>query len=199
VQFNVDTPPRPELFWPAKQFSSMTVVVRSNGDSSGITPVLEKTIWDIDKDQPIADVQTLEEILKNSRSQTRFNTVAISVFAALGILLAIIGVYGLIGYLVSSRIRDLGIRFALGAQRKHIFLCLLGQTLPFVLAGILFGLTISVMTSRVMNSLVFGISTTDPLTYVAASLMILALMFLTFLIPARKATHLSPGLAARQE
>lgn len=199
VQFNVDTPARPELFWPAKQFSSMTVVVRTGGDPSSGAPVLEKTIWNIDKDEPIADVQTLEEILANSRSQTRFNTVSISVFAGLGILLAVVGVYGLISYIVSSQTRDLGIRLALGAQRTHIFLSLLGQTLPFVFAGLILGLTLSFIASRVMNTLVFGISATDPLTYAAASLMILALMFLTFLIPARKATHLPPTLTMRQE
>jgi putative ABC transport system permease protein len=199
VQFNVDTPARPELFWPAKQLSSMTVVVRTGGNPSGIVPLLEKTIWNIDKDEPIADVQTLEEILANSRTQTRFNTVSISVFAALGILLAVVGVYGLIAYLVSSQTRDLGIRLALGAQRSHIFLSLLRQTLPFVFAGLLLGLTLSFIASRVMDTLVFGISATDPLTYVAASLMILALMFLTFLIPARKATHLPPTLAMRLE
>jgi putative ABC transport system permease protein len=199
VQFNVDTPARPELFWPANQFSNMTVVVRTGGDPSSIAPVLEKTIWNIDKDEPIADVQTLEEILANSRSQTRFNTASISVFAGLGILLAVVGVYGLIAYVVSSQTRDLGIRLALGAQRSHIFRSLLRQTLPFVFAGLLLGLTLSFIASRVMNTLVFGISATDPLTYVAASLMILALMFVTFLIPAWKATHLPPTLAMRQE
>src|SRR5262249_33943278 len=136
VQFNVDTPPRPELFWTAREMRDMSVVIKTSGNPARLSSAMKQKVWEIDKEQPIADVLTLEELVDRRTSQPRFNMWVLSFFAGLGIVLALVGVYGLISYLVSSRIRDIGIRLALGAQKKHVFLSLLRQTLPFVGVGI---------------------------------------------------------------
>src|SRR4029077_15168055 len=187
VQFNVDTPPRPELFWPAKQMRDMSVVVKTAGDPSSVSQALKEAVWEVDKDQPVSDVQTVEHILQRSSSQARFNMWFLTIFAALGILLALVGVYGLISYLVSSRKRDTGIRLALGAQKKHVFLSLLRQTLPFVAIGIFLGLVLSAFFAKLMESLLFSVTALDPVTYVIAPIAIFALMLLAVLFPARKA------------
>ena len=199
VQFNVDTPARPEMFWPAKQFTSMSVAVRTAGDSALMSSDLQKAIWQIDKDQPVSDIQTIEEILRGSSSQPRFNMAALSTFAGIGILLAIIGVYGLTSHLVSSRTRDIGIRYALGAQRKHVLRSLLGQSFPFVAVGMAIGIALSVWSSKIMTRVVFGITALDPTTYVLASLGILVLMLIAILVPAVRAARISPATVLRQE
>jgi ABC-type antimicrobial peptide transport system permease subunit len=123
----------------------------------------------------------------------------LTIFAALGVLLALVGVYGLISYLVSSRKRDTGIRLALGAQKKHVFLSLLGQTLPFVAIGIFLGLVLSAFFAKLMGSLLFRITALDPVTYVIAPIAIFALMLLAVLFPARKATQVHPASVLRQD
>lgn len=199
VQFNVASPARPEMFWPTKQFTSMSVAVRTKGDSAIASSDLQRAIWQIDKDQPVSDIQTVEEILRGSSSQPRFNMAALSTFAAIGILLAVIGVYGLITFLVSSRTRDIGVRYALGAQRKHVLLSLLRQSFPFVAVGLAIGLVLSIWSSQIMTRVVFGITALDPTTYVLALLGILVLMLIAVLVPALRAAKVSPAIVLRQE
>jgi ABC-type antimicrobial peptide transport system permease subunit len=153
----------------------------------------------VDRDQPISDEQTLEQVVRESSSQARFNMWFLTIFAALGIALALVGIYGLISYLVSSRTRDIGVRLALGAQKKDVLLSLIWQTLPFVAIGILLGLGMSLVLSQLMNSLLFGIATLDPATYAIAPIAISILMFLAVVVPARKATQVHPASVLRQE
>jgi ABC-type antimicrobial peptide transport system permease subunit len=160
---------------------------------------MKEAVWGADKDQPVADVQTVEHILQRSSSQARFNMWFLTIFAALGVLLALVGVYGLISYLVSSRKRDTGIRLALGAQKQHVFLSLLRQTLPFVAIGIFLGLVLSAFFAKLMDSLLFRVTALDPVTYVIASIAIFALMLLAVLFPARKATQVHPARVLRQD
>jgi putative ABC transport system permease protein len=199
VQFNIDTPARPELFWPAKRMREMTIVVRTKVDPSSASADMKEKVWEVDKEQPISDVQTLEQILRHSTSQARFNMWFLTIFAALGILLALVGVYGFISYLVSSRMRDFGIRLALGAQKKHVFFSLIRQTLPFVAIGICLGLGTSLVFGKAMRSLIFGITPLDPVTYAIAPTVVFALMLLAVLHPVRKAIRVDPVSVLRQE
>lgn len=199
AQFNLQTAARPEFFWPAKQFTSMSVAIRTEGDSSTMSSELQKAIWQIDADQPVSDIQTIEQILHDSASQARFNMAALSAFAGVGILLAVIGVYGLISYLVSSRMQDIGIRFALGARPKHVVLSLLRQTLPFVAAGIAIGVALSIVSRKIMQGLVFGVTALDPVAYVLASFGILILVIVAVFFPAVRAARVSPGVVLRRE
>jgi putative ABC transport system permease protein len=199
VQFNIDTPPRPEIFWPAKQMRDMTIVVRTKGEPLSTSSAIKEKVWEVDQDQPISDLQTLDQILRHRTSQARFNMWFLAVFAGLGILLALIGVYGLISYLVSSRIRDIGIHLALGAQKKYVFLSLLRQTVSFIAIGIFLGLVISLLFGRLMGVLLFGIAPFDPVTYTVAPIILFVLMFLAVLVPARKATLVDPASILRQQ
>jgi putative ABC transport system permease protein len=199
VQFNVDSPARPELFWPARRLKEMTVVVRTAGDPVALSTPLKEAVWALDRDQPVTDVQTLGEILQQSSSQARFNMWFFVIFAGVGIVLALVGVYGLIAYLVSSRTRDIGIRLALGANKQHIFSSLMRQTLPFIVVGVLVGLGLSLLFGKLMDSLLFGISAFDPATYVLAPVAVFTLMLMAILFPAVRATRVHPVSVLRQE
>ena len=199
VQFNVDTPARPELFWPAREMRDMSVVIKTKGDPASLANLMKQKVWEVDKEQPVSDVLTLEELVEKRTSQARFNMWVLSCFAGLGIALALVGVYGLISYLVSSRVRDIGIRLALGAQKKHVFISLLRQTLPFVGIGILFGVGFSLLISKLMTALLFDITAHDPITYAIAPMVIFTLMFLAVIFPARRATRVHPVSVLRQE
>jgi putative ABC transport system permease protein len=199
VQFNVDTPARPELFWPAKRMREMTIALKAKMDPSSASAGMKEKVWEVDKEQPVSDVQTVEQILRHSTSQARFNMWFLTIFAALGILLALVGVYGFISYLVLSRMRDIGIRLALGAQKKHVFFSLIRQTLPFVAIGICLGLGISLIFGKAMRSLIFGITPLDPVTYAIAPTVVFALMLLVVLPPVRKAIRVDPVSVLRQE
>ena len=141
-------------------------------------PVIKEKVWEVDQDQPVSDLQTLDQIVSHRMSQARFNMWFLALFAGLGILLALIGVYGLISYLVSSCVRDIGIRLALGAQKKNVVFALLRQTLFFVAIGICLGLGIFSAFRKVMSSLLFGITTLDPIAYTVTPLVLFALTFL---------------------
>jgi predicted permease len=199
AQFNVATPARPELFWPAKRMKDMTVVVRTKGDPLSLSTSVKEKVWEVDGDQPVSDLQTLEQLLRRGTSQARFDMWLLAIFAALGILLALIGVYGLISYLVSMRIRDIGVRLALGAQKKHVLISLLRQTVPLLVIGLFLGLVISLLAGRLMRALLFGIAPFDTVTYVVAPIIVSALMFFAVLVPARKATLVDPVSMLRQE
>jgi putative ABC transport system permease protein len=199
VQFNVATPPRPELFWPTKQMRDMTIVVRTKGEPSSTSAAIKEKVWEVDQDQPVSDLQTLDQIVSHRMSQARFNMWFLALFAGLGILLALIGVYGLISYLVSSRVGDIGIRLALGAQKKSVVFVLLRQTLFFVAIGICLGLGIFSAVRKVMSSLLFGITTVDPIAYMVTPLALFVLMFLAVVAPVRKATQVDPANLLHRE
>ncbi|MFZ0774254.1 MAG: ABC transporter permease [Candidatus Sulfotelmatobacter sp.] len=198
-QFNIETPPRPEVFWPARQFSDMTIVVRTANNPTATLAALPKAVAEIDKDQPVADVQTLQHMVDHMISQRLFNMLLLSALAGLGIVLAIAGVYGLISYVISSRLRDLGIRLALGAQRKHVFSSLLLQILPFAAIGVVLGLLLSFLTKKLVAELLFEISALDPATYIALPIALMTLAVLTCVLPAWRAARMNPVTILRQE
>jgi predicted permease len=198
-QFNIETPARPEMFWPARQFSDMTIVARTVNDPAATLAALPKIVAEIDKDQPVADVQTLQFMVDHSISQHRFNMLLLGALAGLGIVLALGGVYGLISYVISSHQRDLGIRLALGAQRKHVFSSLLRQILPFAAIGVGLGLLLSLLTKKLIADLLFEISALDPATYIALPIGLMTLAVLTCALPAWRAARMNPVNILRQE
>jgi predicted permease len=198
-QFNIDTPARPEMFWPARQFSDLTVVARTANDPAATLAALPKVVAEIDKDQPVADVQTLQFMVDHSISQRRFNMLLLNGLAGLGIVLALGGVYGLISYVISSHQRDLGIRLALGAQRKHVFSALLRQILPFAAIGVGLGLLLSLLTKKLIADLLFEISALDPATYIALPIALMTLAIFTCALPAWRAARMNPVTILRQE
>jgi predicted permease len=198
-QFNIETPARPQMFWPARQFSEMTVAARTANDPAATLAALPKVVAELDKDQPVADVQTLQHMMDHFNSQYRFNMMVLSALAWLGIVLALGGVYGLISYVISSHQRDLGIRLALGAQRKHVFSSLLRQILPFAAIGVVVGLLLSLLTKKLIADLLFEISALDPATYIALPIALMTLAVLTCALPAWRAARMNPVTILRQE
>ncbi|HXC43700.1 MAG TPA: ABC transporter permease [Candidatus Dormibacteraeota bacterium] len=198
-QFNIETPARPQMFWPARQFSEMTVVARTTNDPAATLAALPKVVAELDKDQPVADVQTLQYKVDYLNSQYRFNMLVLSALAGLGIVLALGGVYGLISYVISSHQRDLGIRLALGAQRKHVFYALLRQILPFAAIGVGLGLLLSLLTKKLIADLLFEINAFDPATYIALPIALMTLAVLTCALPAWRASRMDPVKILRQE
>ncbi|HEV2915206.1 MAG TPA: ABC transporter permease [Pyrinomonadaceae bacterium] len=192
---------RAMVYWPHPELasSSMTIVVRAEGDPLRLASAAAREIQAIDKDQPIADVRTMGSWLSESVSRTRFGTLLLATFAALALLLSAIGIYGVMSYSVTQRTQEIGIRMALGAQRGDVMRMILGQGMGLTLVGVALGLGASFALTRVMASLLFGISATDPATFTLISLLLMGVAFLSTYLPARKATRVDPMVALRYE
>jgi putative ABC transport system permease protein len=199
LQYNIDTPARPELFWPANTFEQMTVVAKTRQNPRAFTATLQKTLSTIDPEQPISDLQTLQQMVNDSISQRRFNMTLLSTFAGLSILLALLGIYGLISYTISSTKRAIGIRFALGAQRKNVYRALISSTLPAIVLGLAFGLLLAYLSRKIIAALLFRISAFDLATNIVVTLAFLALLLATIAIPVWRAAQIDPIAVLRQE
>lgn len=193
--------PEPEFYVAYFQYpaSGGFLVVRSVSNLLDITTAVQSAILNIDKNQPIANVRTMEDILAESVSQRRFILSLIGVFATLAFILASIGVYGVISYSLSQRTREIGIRIALGAQPRDVLKLALGQTMVYVMVGVGFGLVAAVVSTRLMSSLLYEVSPTDPPTFIIVSLLLIGVSLLASYIPARKAMKIPPLAALRYE
>ena len=200
VQFNVETPARPEIFWPATDFTDMTMVLRSvTANPSSLSIPLQQTVAALDPDQPVSDIQTLQEMIDYGTSQPRFNTLVLNLFAALSILLTLVGVYGLISSFISAHIRDIGVHFALGAQRKHLCFSLLRPVLPPVFIGIALGLLSSFLAKGLIAAILFQTSPHDLLTYISMPAAFVCIVVLTALAATRRIAAIDPSNVLRQE
>ncbi len=199
-QVNTETPARPEALWPTKALSDMTLVLRTKTpDPLSLSSALQQAVWNLDHDQPVSDIQPLDQIVAEYNSQRRFNMLTISAFAGFCVLLTIVGIYGLTASFISSRIRDIGIRFALGAQHLQVCLSLLRPALLPILLGIALGLLFSLLGKRLIGAILFQTSPLDPLTYLATPFGLLALMVLTSLTATVRAARIDPATVLRQE
>ena len=193
--------PKPEMYLPHAQAAdprSMTLVIRAS-DLSGLGPAVGREVWAIDKDLPVSQVTSMEAVVAESVGQQRFNTLLIGVFAAAALILAAAGVYGVMSYTVAQRTHEIGVRMALGARGRDVLGMVIRQGLLLTLFGLAAGLVGALALTRVMNSLLYEVSATDPLVFggVAAALTLSAL--LACYIPARRATKVDPMVALRYE
>jgi putative ABC transport system permease protein len=197
----LDSDPRPEFFVPHLQnpFGSMTIVVRTNSDPLALLPSLKNEIWAINKDQPFYDIATMEQLVSGSLVERRFHLLLLGTFAAIALLLAGVGIYGLISFSTSQRTHEIGIRMALGAQTSDIMNMILGEGVVLVLIGIAIGLAGALALTRFLKSFLFGITTTDPITYAAISLLLISVALFACYIPARRAMKVDPMVALRHE
>ncbi|MGI8957888.1 MAG: ABC transporter permease [Chthoniobacterales bacterium] len=180
-----------------RDFPPNALVLRTKVDPLSLAPLIRNAIWEVDKDQPVSDVRTMDEIVSAAAARQRFSMLLLAVFAIVALLLAAIGIYGVMSYSVAQRTKEIGLRMALGAQRGDILRMTVGQGLKLVGIGLLLGLAIAVVLTRVMSSLLFGISATDPLTFVSISLVLLAVAVSASYIPALRATRIDPMVALR--
>jgi putative ABC transport system permease protein len=177
----------------------MTIVARTVSNPQNLIPAISKTIYGVDKEQALWNVRTMEQVLTASVSGQRFNMTLLIIFAGLALLLAAVGVYGVINYSVTLRRREIGIRLALGAQTGDVLRLVLGQGLALTLIGVGVGLAAAYGLTRLMESLLYGISATDFITFFSVAGVLVAVGLLASYLPARRATKVDPMIALRSE
>jgi putative ABC transport system permease protein len=197
----LDTESGAEMYVPylQKPFNFMALVIRTTSEPLSLTGAVRSEIQAIDKSQPVYDVKTMQQVVGDSVSQPRLYTLLLGIFGALALTLAVVGIYGVMNYSVVQRRHEIGIRMALGAQRGDILKMVVGQGMLLALVGIATGLTAALILTRVMESLLFGVSARDLATFVVIPLVLAAFAFVSSYIPARKATRVDPMIALRYE
>ena len=198
---DVKTEPRPTMYVPAEQspWETMTLVVRSSGDPTALAAALRDEVAAVDKDQPLSEIDIMEQLFAKAVAPQRFNLMLVGIFAALALTLATVGVYGVIAYSVTQRAQEMGVRLALGANSRDILRLVIGQAMRVSLLGVGLGLVAAVGLTRVMSSLLFEVSSTDPVVFVGLAVVLIAVTLVASYIPARRATKVDPLVALRYE
>ena len=194
-------PPTPLLYLPYHSFPLpfMAFAIRSTAPTAAVSTFARGVIKGADPELPVDKIQTLGDVLKESVAEARFRTLLLGAFALMAVVLAAVGIYGLISYSVAQRTREIGIRMALGAQARQVLVPVLREGFSLALAGIVIGLAGSVAMSRGLKSFLFGIEGTDPFTYAAVALLLLSVAMLASYIPSRRALRVDPISALRAE
>jgi predicted permease len=198
---SLERQPIAQIFQPYLQSSKrrLILLIRTTGDPTQLVPVVRSEIRALDKTVLVNGIATLENQLDQRLAERRFQTWLLALFSALALLLAAVGIYGLMFYAVTQSTREFGIRMALGAQRGDILKLVIGHGMLLAISGVVIGLAGAVAVTRVLAGLLFGVTATDPATFVAAPLMLLLVALLACWIPARRATKVDPMIALRSE
>jgi putative ABC transport system permease protein len=184
--------PFPQLPWPLLNLS-----VRTDGDPRALASAIRRQVSMVDQDQPLTHVETLEELVSSASSQPRFTMLLLGVFSATALILAMIGIYGAIAYLVAQRTQELGIRMALGAGQKDVLKLIVGHGLGLTLTGIGIGLAGAIALTRLMSSLLYQTSATDPIAFAVSALLFTVVALVASYLPARRAARIDPTGALR--
>jgi len=186
-------------YWPHPElaYGAMTLTVRTAGDPAPMAPLVEGAIHALDKDQPVSDVKTMDQWIAKSLAQTRFSSLLLTVFAGLALLLAAIGIYGVMSYAVSQRTPEIGIRLALGAERRDILQMIVGNGIRLAAIGLTIGVLLAAVLSRTLTSLLFETAATDPLTFAIVVLVLGTVAVVASYLPARRAAKIAPVEALR--
>ena len=194
--------PKMQMYFPYRQLRSLmpnALIVRTGVDPLSLAASVRNAIWAVDKDQTVANIDSMEHIVAGAVARQRFSMLLLAIFAAVALVLAAVGIYGVMSYSVAQQTREIGIRMALGAQRRDVLKMTVKQGLKLVGFGLLIGLVAAFVLTRVMASLLFGISATDPVTFISISLVLIAVAILANLIPAMRATRVDPMIALRAQ
>jgi ABC-type antimicrobial peptide transport system permease subunit len=199
--FGLDQDPEPEIDFPYTQVpvSNMAIVVRTDASKDALASAAKRELAALDPTLPMADVRSLDGLVSDSISQPRFYMVLLGVFAAIALLLAAIGVAGMMSFAVAQRTREIGIRIALGANRGGVVQLVLGEAMRLAILGVVLGGLVAAALSRAMASLLFGIGVRDPATFAIAAVVLAAVAFAATLLPARRAASVDPATALRAD
>jgi len=179
--------------------NTMILAARTSSDPATLIAPIREQVWSLDKDQPVAKVATMENVVSDSLARRRFIMILLGAFAAMALTLANLGIYGVISYFVVQRGREIGIRMALGAERRSVLMMVMKQGMALVLSGIVIGLAGAYLLTRLIASLLYGVTTRDPMTFIVTPLILAAVALLAISIPALKATKVDPLRALRYE
>jgi putative ABC transport system permease protein len=203
-QMRLNEPPRQEMYfayWQTKEnwMIPRDLAIHSSGAPLGLVGAVRRAVWSIDKDQPVSNIMTLDDLLDHEVAQRRVQATLLGEFAVLALILACIGIYGLLSYLVSQRTPEIGMRVALGASASDVFRTVAGEGMTLAGLGIVAGLVGALTLSRLLGSLLFGVSAVDPLTYAGAIMLFGMVALLACYIPARRAARVDPMVTLRYE
>lgn len=198
-QVSLEEAQRPEITKPMADYTQLTLALRTRANPETLIPAIKRQIWSVDRNVPMFEVATMEEVLRESTSERRFQSFLMSIFAAVALLLASVGLYGVLASLVSQRTQEIGIRMALGAQTRDVLGLVLREGGRMVLLGVAIGLAAGIALSRYLASLFFGVSPASAATYVQVGLLMIAIALLACLLPAWRALRVNPMVALRYE
>jgi putative ABC transport system permease protein len=176
----------------------MGLVIRTAGDPAAFITTLRREVQALDKDQPVYNVRTFDDVVANSLGTRRVSMQLFAVFAGAALLLAALGIYGVMAYSVTQRTQEIGIRMALGAQKSDVLALVIRQGMTLSLIGVVVGLAGAFALTRLIANLLFGVAATDPLTFVAIPLLLLFVALVACYLPARRAARLDPTIALAQ-
>jgi putative ABC transport system permease protein len=202
--------PRPEVYLAAFQnseflesssahFQYITLVMRTAGDPAMLASAIKSSVWSIDRNLPVSSVVTMDEVVDQANEQPRFEMLLLGIFAGVALIMAAVGIYGVMSYSIARRTHEIGIRVSLGASRSEILLLVLRQGVTLTLAGSAAGIAGALILSHLMTKLLYGVPPTDPLTFIGVAALLLTVAVIASYLPARRATRVDPIVALRYE
>jgi predicted lysophospholipase L1 biosynthesis ABC-type transport system permease subunit len=199
--FGLERPDLPTLYRPYAQLpvGLVAFAIRTTGDPAALLKSAEQEVWEVDKDQPIFQALPMNTLAVQSVALRRVSTLLLAGFAALALVLAAVGIYGVTAFSVAQRTHEIGTRMALGAEPKDILRLVLGQGARLALFGVTIGVFSALVLTRFMASILFGVSASDPLTFASVAILLTLIVLAACYIPARRAMHIDPIVALRYE
>jgi len=204
-QMGLDEPVKAEMYFPYQQqtqydfYNPRDLAIRTSGDTSSLVGAVRQIVSEVDPDQPISNIATMSDVLGVEAAPRRMGMIMLAAFAGLALLLASLGIYGVLAYFVNQHTNEIGVRMALGATQLNILALVLKKGMGLTLLGVGIGLAASFALTRLMTSLLFGVKASDPVTFAIVPLVLAAVALVACLIPARKATKVEPMIALRYE
>src|SRR6185437_1295921 len=200
----LNQPVEPAVYAPFSQSDEpwrrwMTLAIRTSGPAPGLLDQVKQHVWNVDRQIPLSDVHSLVELMAVSLDQERFNMSLLGIFAALALILATVGVYGLMAYTVSQRTHEIGVRVAVGAQRHDVLSLVVREGAKLAFIGIAIGIAAAFVLTRLMASLLFAVKPTDPATFAGVAMLLAVVALAACYIPARRATRIDPLVALRYD